>query len=69
MKNGEGYNDPTAGAAIGHIERERKMKSKSADKLNRMIRQLADFCGFEIVGKLEFKDKATGQIFKSDNKW
>ncbi len=67
-KNGEGYNDPTAGKAIGNAEKSNKKKKEQQRKdslatLSAMIRQLANFTGFEVVGSIKLKDRVTGRRY------
>lgn len=60
-KNGEGYSDPTAYAAIKNIE------SVEDEKFNRLIRTIfsvATLAGFEIQGRITFVSKETGRIYK-----
>ncbi len=63
-KNSEGYVDPTAGVAMGHI----KKKEQDIDKLNHKVMQsfrlLVDLAGFEIVGRVTLKHKKSGRVFK-----
>ena len=67
-KNGEGYVDPTPGAAFGNIRRE-EHKSE-ADRLSvisnliPIMKQTAELAGFEVVGRIVLKDKHTGKEYR-----
>lgn len=65
MKNIEGYQDPTPGAAFGNIRREEH--KREADRLSvisnliPIMKQTAELAGFEVVGRIVLKDKHTGK--------
>lgn len=67
-RNSEGYPDPTAGAACSNIRREERRQE--ADRLAvisaliPIIKQTAELAGFEIVGRIVLKDKATGREYR-----
>lgn len=71
-RNAEGYPDPTATKAFESIHRkerqeERKRDAEAMETISRLIptiRQTADFAGFEIVGRIVLKDKATGKEWR-----
>lgn len=67
------YKDFTAGIAINRVERERKKQEaeerqrKSEKKRNKLIatlKNVADVSGYEIVNRIEIRDKKTGEIYK-----
>jgi len=68
MKNSEGYNDPTAGEAIANIEKKKRneeMYVKNAiSSLMNIFRISASLVGFEIVGRITFRDKITGKEYR-----
>lgn len=59
-KNNEGYQDNTAGKAIQKADR----PPKPVLDVIRMIKDLAWFCGFEIVGHIRLKDRHTGKEYR-----
>lgn len=68
-KNQEGYNDPTAGVAVGEVtreERQREAKEKNAavTSLITMLKQIISLAGFELVGRIVLRDKETGKEYR-----
>lgn len=67
-KNAEGYPDPTAGAAYNAIRQEERQRE--ADRLAAIstlipvMKGAAELAGFEVVGRITLKDKATGKEYK-----
>ena len=67
-KNGEGYVDPTPGAAFGNIRREEH--KREADRLSvisnliPIMKNTAELAGFEVVGRIVLKDKHTGKEYR-----
>lgn len=59
-KNSEGYIDTTAGKAVHKADR----PPKPVLDVIRMVKELAWFCGFEIVGHIHLKDRNTGKEYK-----
>ena len=60
-KNSEGYVDPTAGVAMGHVKKE-ELNDRN-HKLIQVIRNIVDIAGFEIVGRVTLKHKKSGKVF------
>lgn len=63
-KNCEGYTDPTAGVAMGHVKKEEQDIDKLNHKVIQSFRLLVDLAGFEIVGRVTLKHKKSGRIFR-----
>lgn len=67
-KNTEGYADPTAGAAMANIGREERQREAerlaAIGDIMPIIRQTAALVGFEIAGRIIFRDKATGREYR-----
>lgn len=64
-KNKEGYQDPTAGKAIGIIAKEERRKENAAvTTLITMLKQIISLAGFELVGRIVLKDKETGKEYR-----
>lgn len=67
-KNIEGYSDPTAGQAWGNIRRaEKQQEAERLTAISALIpimKQTAELVGFEVVGRITLKDKATGKEYR-----
>lgn len=67
-RNGEGYPDPTAGAAWGNIRREeRHQEAERLTVISNLIpvmKQTAELAGFEVIGRIALRDKATGKEYR-----
>lgn len=67
-KNGEGYPDPTAGTAWNNMRREeRRQENERLSMISSLIpvmKQTAELAGFEVVGRIVLKDKATGKEYR-----
>lgn len=61
LKNKEGYNDPTAYKAIQNLDKEEDRKFR---RLLRGLFNLCDLAGFEIQGRIVFKSRKTGRLWK-----
>ena len=63
--NDEGYNDPTAETAIGHVMNEqKKRRNDQATKTIKTLQNVAHLAGFDIVGRIELREHRSGRIFK-----
>lgn len=64
MRNCEGYADPTAGSVIA---REKQLKTaRTLRRIKKAVhksRAVFDSLGFEVVGRIVVRDKATGRIW------
>lgn len=67
-KNAEGYADPTAGGAWNNIrEKERRKEAARMTVINNLIpilKQTAELAGFEVVGRITLRDKASGKEYR-----
>lgn len=63
-QNAEGYSDPTAFYGMKNIVKEDQEIEKKVHDLVHLIRDLADFVGFEVVGRIHLKHKKTGREYK-----
>lgn len=67
-KNSEGYHDPTAGAAWNNMRREeRRQEGERLSMISSLIpvmKQTAELAGFEVIGRITLKDKATGKEYR-----
>jgi len=59
-KNSEGCPDPTVGEALKNIQRE-ETAERMTDLIH-VIKKTAELAGFEVVGRITLKDRATGLI-------
>lgn len=67
-KNSEGYPDPTAGVVWSNIRREERQQEAERiaviSNLIPVMKQTAELVGFEVVGRITLKDKATGKEYR-----
>ena len=67
-RNAEHYVDPTPTAAMRNINKDERQKE--AARLDRigdivpLLRQMANIAGFEIIGRIPLRDKATGKEYR-----
>lgn len=62
--NHEGYPDPTAHYGIKEVVKEESEQERRIRHLMHIVREAAHLAGFEVVGRITFKDKKTGKEFK-----
>ena len=67
--NQEGYADPTAEKAVSNVMRDGRHtnvqdKSASIAYLVRMLKNEANAMGFDIINRIEFRDKKTGEEYR-----
>ena len=63
-KNNEGYHDPTAYNGMKEVIKEETEQDKAVNKLIQHIRYISGLAGFEVSGRIIFRHKETGKIFK-----
>lgn len=61
--NASGYPDPTAYNAMKAIARDEKIESKAAFLLN-VLKFIIRESGFELLNRIELRDKSSGRVFK-----
>lgn len=61
--NAEGYRDPTAEAAIQNVRKKKQTPEHVMDVV-RMIRDIAWTAGFEVIGRVQLRDRTTGKEYK-----
>lgn len=59
-RNKEGYCDPTASLAIENIS----IEEQQVYKIIHLIKDIVALGGFEIVGRVEFRHRDSGRIYK-----
>ena len=60
-RNSEGYFDPTAYLGTRDIVREETESEQKNRTIIQTFRKIAELAGFEIIGRIELKDKKTGR--------
>jgi len=63
-KNHEGYNDPTPAEALKNISRKERARLTRIHDMLSIIKSVADICGFEIIGRVAFRDKTTNKEYR-----
>nr|DAD84496.1 MAG TPA: hypothetical protein [Myoviridae sp. ctCjb12] len=67
-RNAEHYADPTPAAAMKNIRKDERQKDAATmlqiSILVPLLRQVADIAGFEILGRIPLRDKATGKEYR-----
>ena len=63
-KNYEGYPDQTAGQALKRVSAEERRRDGEVGILINMLKQIISLAGFELVGRIELKDRQTGKEYK-----
>ena len=63
-RNSEGYYDPTADAARRPIFQEENAVEREVNALIKVLKYIISKSGFELVSRIEIKDKKTGRVFK-----
>ena len=61
--NASGCKDPTAGKAIVEVAKEEAAVDKRARKAVQLCKDLLRITGFELIGKIQIKDKKTGREY------
>lgn len=62
-RNNEGYIDPTAYAALKNIAASERAEKKAAYVIS-IFKFIARESGFDLMNRIELRDKKTGRIFK-----
>lgn len=67
-RNAEHYADPTPCAAFRNIQKDERQKEAARllqiSLLVPLLRQVAEWAGFEIIGRIPLRDKATGKEYR-----
>ena len=67
-RNAEHYADPTPGTAMRNIRREEYQKEAARllqiSILVPLLRQIAEWSGFEIIGRIPLRDRETGKEYR-----
>ena len=62
--NSEGYYDPTAYYGLRPIIKEESALEREVNALIKVLKYIISKSGFELVSRIEIKDKKTGRVFK-----
>lgn len=63
-RNAEGYRDPTAEAALSAVIREETEQQRRLNALIYVLKFTIDAAGFELIHRIELRDKKTGREYK-----
>lgn len=64
MFNASGCKDPTAYEAVKHISKEQHDMNTRVHNVITTIKNIVEWAGFEIVGRIHIRDKRTGKEFR-----
>jgi hypothetical protein len=64
MFNSSGCKDLTAYHAIGNVIKEEKELDKRVHNLINVLKFIIDWAGFELIGRIEIRDKKTRKEFR-----
>ena len=62
--NQSGCADPTAYEAIGQVIKEETELDKKVHNLINVLKLIIDWAGFELIGRIEIRDKKTRKEFR-----
>lgn len=62
--NSEGYYDPTAYAGLRSVIQEENVLERDVNALVKVLKYIISKSGFELIGRIEIKDKKSGRVFK-----
>lgn len=63
-KNSEGYPDPTAYEGLRPIIEEENALERRVNQLIKTLKYITSLACFELISRIEIKDKETGRIFR-----
>lgn len=64
-ENAEGYHDPTAYHGTKNIIRDEDEQQKRVNTLIFVLKYITRLAGFELLNRIEIKDRKTGREYKS----
>lgn len=64
MKNSEGYFDPTAYGGLQPVIEEENALERRVNQLIKTLKYITGLAGFELISRIEIKDKQTGRVFR-----
>ena len=63
-KNKEGYNDPTAYAAILNVQKGEMEQERRATELVNVLKYIIDQSGFELAARIQLREKRKKKEFR-----
>ena len=63
-KNAEGYSDPTAYHGMKKVLRAEQEPEKRVNTLIGAIKALIDLAGFDLLNRIEIRDRRTGKEYR-----
>ncbi len=63
-QNGEGYADPTAYEGLKSVIREDAEQQKRLNTLIFVLKYMIGLAGFELLNRIELKDRKTGREYR-----
>lgn len=63
-QNSEGYSDPTAYEGLKPVIREDEEQQKRVNTLIFVLKYITRLAGFELLNRIEIKDRKTGREYK-----
>mgnify|MGYP001235180572 CR=1 FL=1 len=63
-QNAEGYADPTAFEALKPIIKEENELERKVNFLIKVLKFIVSESGFELLNRIEIKDKKSGKVFR-----
>lgn len=63
-RNSEGYYDPTAYMGLKPIIEEENALEREVNMLVKVLKYIISRSGFELVSRIELRDKKTGRTFR-----
>ena len=64
LYNASGCVDPTAQAALGLIQREQDEADERASVVIHVVKTMLDLAGYDLLKRIEIKDRKTGREYK-----
>lgn len=62
--NASGCRDNTANKALNNIKDEDRKSNKKAHDTIKIVKDLIDFCGYDLLNRIAIKDKETGKEYR-----
>lgn len=63
-RNSEGYYDPTAYLGMKPVVDEENALQRDVNALIKVLKYIIGKSGFELVNRIEIRDKKTGRVYK-----
>ena len=62
-KTNKYYRDPTADEAVSHVSKEEAERAR-LNELLRVIRYICRGAGYDMVGRIDLRDRKTGKVWR-----